>query len=192
MRKFLTYSTVCIFAATALFSFKNDKKIILIDAGHGGEDHGATQNNIAEKDIVLDIANMIKNSNRNEEVEIILTRDSNESLSFVDRIKKIGEAKPDLVLSIHTNKTPKPNTNIGKEIYIQENEASKKYGEILSKNFDNCPLKTQNLHILRNSTSPALVFEMGNISNENDFNYLNSDIGKREISRKILKFIEEI
>lgn len=49
------------FASAALLSFSTEtKKIIVIDAGHGGNDFGANVNGISEKDMVLNIAQQIK------------------------------------------------------------------------------------------------------------------------------------
>jgi N-acetylmuramoyl-L-alanine amidase len=51
------------------------KKItVVIDAGHGGSDNGATENNINEKDLNLAIAKDIKELNRNDNINIILIK----------------------------------------------------------------------------------------------------------------------
>ena len=179
------------FVSAVFLSFKADKKIIVIDAGHGGDDHGATYNQISEKDVVQDIAKKIKAWSENKNVEIILTREDDLNVQLSERVKKIGSAKPDLVISLHTNSYPN-NNKAGTEIFIQENDASKSYGTRLAEMFNNCPVNPKNLYILKNSEVPVIMLEIGNIRNENEFNYMNSENGKSEISRKILKFINEI
>ena len=56
-------------------TFYSAKKItVIIDAGHGGSDNGVIENNIKEKDLTLAIAKEIKELNKNENLNIILSR----------------------------------------------------------------------------------------------------------------------
>lgn len=80
------------FLAAIILSFSpTSKKYIVIDAGHGGNDLGATRNGIHEKDIVLNIAKQIKKSvERNNNYEVILTRDDDSYPSLSERTEKIN------------------------------------------------------------------------------------------------------
>lgn len=179
-----------LFLLTILFSFStvNDKKLIVIDAGHGGKDLGANRNGIAEKEVVLQIAKKIKEFNKNENIEILFTRDSDSYPTLTERTDFINGLSPDLVISLHVNNSK--NSEIkGTEIYAQSTtlDLAKK----LAAKFGNCRTAEPNLHLLKNSKSPTLLLELGYISNEDDRTYMNSERGKSEISQKIIEFIAE-
>jgi N-acetylmuramoyl-L-alanine amidase len=80
-------------------------KTLLLDAGHGGEDSGASFKEALEKEITLNIVLEMEKiiSKRFSECEIIQTRNVDEFLSVPDRLKKIRDIKPDAFISIHCN-----------------------------------------------------------------------------------------
>lgn len=172
-------------------SFTNgiNKRVIVIDAGHGGQDIGTAREGISEKDIVLDIAKKIKNLNKNENIEIVLTRDGDIYPTLSDRTDLINKIKPEMTISLHMNSIAKNSDKKGSEIYFQDNEASKNLAQKLSETFDNCLTKNLNLHILKNSNTPTVVLELGYMSNIDDRNYLNSENGKQATAQKILDVI---
>lgn len=190
MRKSTLLILFSVFALT-IMSFNKEKKLIVIDAGHGGSDSGAKYDNFNEKDIVLAIAQKIQQQNTDSTIEIVLLRNSDGYSSLSDRVSFINSKKPDLVLSLHTNFSLNNKDRKGSEIYIQNSEASKQFAERLSKKLGNCNVKEQNLHILQNSESPALLVELGFISNTEDRSYLTSNTGQDELSKKILDFLYE-
>ncbi len=83
---------------------KEEKKVIVIDAGHGGYDPGATRSNIKEKDITLAVAlKLQKKLNALKKYEVILTRDEDKYLSLDERTKIANENKGDIFISLHVN-----------------------------------------------------------------------------------------
>jgi N-acetylmuramoyl-L-alanine amidase len=87
-------------------SFAAEKKhVIIIDPSHGGQDQGIKiDNNSAEKDVTLAVALAIKKELSGENnLEIILTRDSDKAINLEDRRKSIENVKPEFVLSLHVN-----------------------------------------------------------------------------------------
>ena len=112
-----------VLALTVIVSFafikpkhSEPKKInIVIDAGHGGTDFGATSDAITEKKIVEQVTKKIKSLNSN--VVIHLTRNEDSFLSLNDRTAFINKLKPDLVLSLHVN-TSLNNKTSGLEFYV--------------------------------------------------------------------------
>jgi N-acetylmuramoyl-L-alanine amidase len=79
---------------------------IVIDAGHGGKDHGAPgyTKGIAEKDIVLSLAKRLAVKIRKElKCEVILTRSTDRFLSLDERTTLANQKRADLFISIHAN-----------------------------------------------------------------------------------------
>lgn len=182
------------FASAAMLSFSTEtKKIIVIDAGHGGNDFGATMNGVSEKDMVLNIARQIKKaSDKDGTYDVILTRTDDTSTTLTERTEQINKLNPEMVISLHINRTPEKNTaKSGYEIFIQNTEKSKNLAEKLSAKLGECSIKEENLHILRNSKSPAVLVELGYINNIKEREYMNSSDGQREIAQKFADFINE-
>ena len=89
----------------------------------------------------------------------------------------------------------------GFEIFISDKndliEESKFYGEKLSVKLSKTPLKYRGLkfapfQILKKSSCPSMVVELGFISNENDRKFISSEKGQTEIAKTILEFISDI
>lgn len=82
-------------------------KGVVIDAGHGGTDPGASGNGIIEKELTLAISQYIYNRLKELGVEVTLTRSTDETLDPKDRINRIsnayGTGSNVLVLSNHIN-----------------------------------------------------------------------------------------
>lgn len=84
----------------------NDVKIVL-DAGHGGSDPGASGNGIVEKEYALRIAEYLNNRFKELGVSSVLVRNTDETLTPNERVNRILSAygnRPDvLVISNHLN-----------------------------------------------------------------------------------------
>lgn len=85
----------------------NNNKKVVVDAGHGGVDPGASGNNIIEKEYNLKIANYIYDRLKELGVPVFITRDSDITLSPADRVNSIvnafGDSDDVIVLSNHLN-----------------------------------------------------------------------------------------
>jgi len=78
------------------------KKVVL-DAGHGGSDQGATASGLQEKHLTLDIAKRIQNKLEKYEVEVIMTRTADKYLSLTERTNIANKANADAFVSVHIN-----------------------------------------------------------------------------------------
>lgn len=180
--------------STAFLSFTPiHKKFIIIDAGHGGEDMGANRNGIYEKNIVLNIGKEIqKFNNSQDQYEVILTRDNDTYSQLSDRTVLINKLNPEMVISLHVNSSPKPeSTEHGAELYTQNTEGSKKLADRISKKFNTLKIEEKNLHILRESKAPTVLMELGYINNTKDREYLTSEKGQKEIAQKFSEIFRE-
>lgn len=182
---------------------KKEKKVIVIDAGHGGHDNGATIDGLKEKELIFAITEKIKTMYSESEVEIHFTRTSDEFVGLSERTNYINSIHPDLVISLHINaiNAIKNSDRNGFEIYVSDKneffEKSKILAENLSLNLsktqlENRGIKTAPFWILKKSNAPSMVVELGYITNEKDKRYISSEKGQTEIAKNILKFISEI
>lgn len=80
---------------------------IVIDAGHGGTDGGATGNGIVEKDLTLLISKYMDERFKQLGIPVTMTRTTDETVSPTERVKRIVEAYGDrpgvIVISNHIN-----------------------------------------------------------------------------------------
>ncbi len=98
---------------------------VVLDAGHGGKDHGAIDNGTREKDINLAVAlrlgELIKKKLKN--TKVVYTRDDDTFVSLQGRADIANKAKGDLFISIHTNSVDAKNKNrrtvAGASVYTQ-------------------------------------------------------------------------
>ena len=89
------------------YVYNDSIKKIVVDAGHGGNDPGASGNGIIEKDYNLKIANYIYNRLKELGLPVTITRNTDITLSPTDRVNKIlnayGNNSDVIVLSNHLN-----------------------------------------------------------------------------------------
>jgi N-acetylmuramoyl-L-alanine amidase len=106
------------------FIFSQKKFIVVLDAGHGGSDHGANRTysdigRIAEKDVTLAITLKVGSMlEKNKDFKVIYTRKIDEYPSLSDRTNLANRSKADLFVSIHCNSSKKP-TAYGTETFVQ-------------------------------------------------------------------------
>jgi N-acetylmuramoyl-L-alanine amidase len=103
---------------SALFGLK--VKTIVIDPGHGGRDPGAIGNNgTQEKDITLDVAIELKERlDALNGVQVLLTRDTDRTLSLAERVDYAKTNAADIFISIHVNSLPQKSVNLIETFYF--------------------------------------------------------------------------
>lgn len=100
------------------------KFTIVLDAGHGGNDHGANRNYsdigyTAEKDITLSVTLKVgRMLEKDKDFKVIYTRKIDEYPSLTDRTNLANRSKADLFVSIHCNSSPK-SSPYGTETFVQ-------------------------------------------------------------------------
>lgn len=191
-----------IFSAVILFTllaFKPlEKKVIVIDAGHGGQDLGAVANGVQEKTILETISKKIKALNKDSNVEIVLLREGDHFMELSERVSIINKLNPDLVISLHINSSENMDENgvqayvsAKKEFYEKSKEnAEKIINEVSGENLLKGKIAEANFYILKNSNCPAITLEIGYLSNNKDRVYLLSESGQNEIATKILESVK--
>jgi N-acetylmuramoyl-L-alanine amidase len=77
---------------------------VVIDAGHGGEDHGARgPEGLVEKDLVLDLARRLAERLAGQGLRVVMTRDEDGFVPLDERTRIANAAAADLFVSIHAN-----------------------------------------------------------------------------------------
>ena len=77
---------------------------VVIDAGHGGDDHGAEgPHGLLEKDLTLDVARRLARRLEQRGVQVVLSRREDRFVGLEERTRVANDARADLFLSIHAN-----------------------------------------------------------------------------------------
>lgn len=107
----------------ALFTFvcssSHAKLKLIIDPGHGGSDKGATHAAAVESRIVLGVAQKLKEAlTQYSEFDVVLSRESDRSLSLEDRRRFVEQTDGEIFVSLHANSSPDRRAS-GVEVYFQ-------------------------------------------------------------------------
>ena len=173
-------------------------KTIVIDAGHGGRDTGAVFDGKRESDIMKNIANKIYQLNQHNHIKIILLRDTDEFIRLNDRVARVNEIKPDFLISLHAQTSRDANLNgvnafisQNSNFYNQSNElASILMEKVSGENLNKGKISATNSILIREVECPAVMIEIGFLSNTADRNYISSEKGQTEIAKRILEAIK--
>ena len=90
---------------------------VVLDAGHGGTDPGATAANVLEKEITLDIGRRLRTLLEANGFDVVVTRDADRTIALRDRALLANESKSDIFVSIHVNALEKHTESRGIETY---------------------------------------------------------------------------
>lgn len=112
---------------------KPRKKIIMIDAGHGGRDPGAQgRRGILEKNVTLSVARMLqKTLAKTGRYDVRMTRTQDKYLKLSTRVALARNAKADFFISLHADSHPRADTR-GLSVYTLSKVASDKEAEKLA------------------------------------------------------------
>lgn len=148
---------------------------IILDAGHGGYDNGATYNGRREKDDNLSLALAVGEILSDSGIEVGYTRVDDVYQSPVDKARTANQQDGDFLVSIHRNSSPVPNTYSGVQslIYreggIMAQMAANINQEMSRVGYQDLGTELRrNLAILRRSDMPAILVEAGFINTDAD------------------------
>lgn len=174
---------ICIFSLllTSNKSIANIEKRVIIDAGHGGMDAGASVGNINEDDLNLEIAYELKSIFEDNGFIADLTREDENDLcdgKFVKRtdmnkrLKMINSGSYFLCISIHQNKYSNSKYSGAQVFYSTANPNNKALAEGIQEsiktylnNTDRIVQKRNNIYLLNKASIPACLVECGFMSN---------------------------
>lgn len=188
-------------------SVKENLPTIIIDAGHGGDDGGATANGIVEKNINLSISKVLSDIFTSNGYNVIMTRTDDKSINTDGttlREKKVSDMKNrleiynsdenNIVISIHQNKFQQEKYSGTQIFYSTNNENSKVLAESIRNSVVNllqpentreCKKATKEIYLLYNAKIPAVIVECGFISNYSEAEKLKTESYQKQLAFSI-------
>lgn len=149
--------------------------LIVLDAGHGGANPGATYNERQEKDDALALTLAIGNILEANDVDVYYTRTTDVYETPLQKAQEANTTEADYFVSIHRNSSPIPNQYTGIEslVYSPYGEAARLAANINEKleevGYENQGVnQRQNLIVLRRTQMPAVLVEVGFINTDKD------------------------
>ena len=169
---------------------------IVIDAGHGGYDAGATYNGRREKDDTLALALAVGEILEAQGYDVIYTRTDDVYDSPVQKARIGNESGADFFVSIHRNSSPSPNQYNGVQTLIYNNAGLK---AVMAENVNNeleqvgyrniNVVERPDLAVLRRTKMPAILVEAGFINSDEDNNLFDTKFS--ETAEAIARGIDE-
>ena len=170
---------------------------IVIDPGHGGDDPGAvvTFSEKHEADHTLTTALLLKKELEDLGATVILTRDSDKSISLENRAQLSNHEQANAFISLHFDSGPNPNAsgttgyffaatseNLAQTVnkYIARNLTLKSQGT-----------KFQNFLVLRENKQPSILLELGYLNNVEDNKLIESSEYQENIAKSIASALKE-
>lgn len=148
---------------------------IVIDAGHGGYDNGATYNGRKEKDDNLKLALAVGEKLKQDGFPVVFTRTTDVYQRPIDKARMANESGGDYFVSFHRNSSPNPNTYSGVQTLVYNDSgipakmARNVNAELEKVGFNNLGVSVRpDLIVLRRTTMPAILIEAGFINTDAD------------------------
>ncbi|MBM7631295.1 SH3 domain-containing protein [Geomicrobium sediminis] len=150
-------------------------RTIVVDAGHGGRDSGATGNGLVEKTINLQVSRELANRLERGGANVIMTRSNDTFIELVERARIANRASADLFISVHANAFPAA-TARGAETFYHPNDGpdSRRLATALQNRLVRDTgmvhrrVDPANFSVLRNTNMTASLIELGFVTNAGD------------------------
>lgn len=182
---------------TAVTPIKKDaqKGKVVLDAGHGGSDYGAIREGINEKDITLDVTQRVASILKSKGYKVALTRTDDTYVSLQDRVDFSENEAPEIFVSIHVNSAVSTDPCGIETHYYHEYsmDLAKTVHAHLIKAIDarDRGLFKSKFYVINHTTVPAILVEMGFLSNEDERMELITDSRKQKTAKAIAEGIIE-
>ncbi|PIO78733.1 N-acetylmuramoyl-L-alanine amidase LytC precursor [Streptococcus parauberis] len=200
-----------LFASQGNYAIIN--KVVYLDAGHGGYDPGESYFNQTEKTLNLVMQNLVKTKLEAAGYKVVLTRTDDSYMDLLPRSEKANNSLSDLFVSMHFNASTASTAN-GIETYYYEyypeypskiNETFHNDAERLTRSsmlanaiqaatVSNTGAKNNGVlrntfAVLRETTAPAVLLELGYMSNPTEFQRINSSAYQEKLAQGIVSGI---
>lgn len=178
-------------------------RTLVIDAGHGGEDMGATgKQGTREKLINLDVTMRLRERLQEAGANVLLTRDGDYFIGLYERAHLANRSNGDLFVSIHSNFHPNSEVQ-GLEVYHYKNLSA---SGVLARKIEarmaqymsipSLGVKVNDFVVIRETIMPSVLVELGYLSNTREEKIMNTvafkDSAASGIFRGIVDYFQEI
>ena len=189
-------------------------KVVYLDAGHGGYDPGASYFGISEKSLTLAIQSRVKAKLEAEGYQVVTTRTSDTYVDLTDRSRAANASESDIFVSIHINASGSSSAQGIETYYYQPyaeypsrinatyhaNPTRLSMSDTLSNAIQsslinatgaqNQGVKRQTFAVLRETTAPAVLLELGFLSNPQEAARLNTSAYQETLANAIVAGIK--
>ncbi|MHB1404356.1 MAG: N-acetylmuramoyl-L-alanine amidase family protein [Desulfitobacteriaceae bacterium] len=198
--------------SAVVLNYAKDRHVVMLDPGHGGYDPGAiTKQGVYEKDINLKMANKIRDFLKPSGIEVIQSRDEDEDFApdrgtgkttkkQIDlnyRIAIAQQSKADIFVSIHVNAATTSQKSGAETFYHFSSDSGKRLAETIQSELIKIPgmnrrvAKPADFYIMRNTAMPAVVIELGYLSNATERSKLQQSWYQDQLAKGIAKGIAQ-
>lgn len=177
------------------------KATVVIDAGHGGSDPGKIgTTGVLEKDVNLAVALQLKKLLESADIEVLMTRTTDQDLSSHSSYKKVSDLKarvafiqnnnPDFVISIHQNSFPDSQIEGAQCFYYSHSKDSEALAALLQKQIISTTRQVksreikgnQDYYLLKNSPATTVIVECGFLSNPKEEALLSTEEYQKQMA----------
>ena len=159
-----------------IYGSSTGRQLVVVDAGHGGRDVGATRNGIYEKDIVLAMSKQLGRILQQMGYSVIYTRTEDIELDLEPRVDIAENARASAFISVHANSLgANASTVNGVETYhapgasLGKSLAEFVHAQILaSTGANDRGVRSARFHVILKTSMPAVLVETGFITNPSE------------------------
>jgi N-acetylmuramoyl-L-alanine amidase len=171
---------------------------VVIDAGHGGDDPGATScTGYYEKTVNLSVARKVASLLRQKGLRVVMTRDGDEFIELEERAAIANRNNAQLFVSIHSNSTERSSAR-GFTIYEARSasRSSRQAAEAIARamaktGLDNTGVREADYKVLIYTEGPAVLVELGYLSNYQEAALLKDSSFQDRLAEAIAKGISD-
>ncbi|HSW00824.1 MAG TPA: N-acetylmuramoyl-L-alanine amidase [Sedimentisphaerales bacterium] len=173
------------------------KSAVIIDAGHGAHDPGAiSPAGIKEKDINLRVAAKVANLLEQRNLPVVMTRWQDIFIELEERAEIGNRRQAALFVSIHSDSAPSSSAQ-GFTIYVAAGASAESYraahaiNQAMEKTgMNNRGVREEDFRVLMKSKGPAVLIELGYLSNPQDAARLADDRFRDRLAKAIADGIQ--
>lgn len=162
--------------------------IVTVDPGHGGIDPGCGEEGALEKDIVLPIAEQLKQFLEEAGVTVVMTRETDKTVSLDKRAATANNAASDLFVSVHCNSYE--GEARGMDVYYHKSEPAKLLAQDIldraaAQGLTARQVQKNNYQVLWDTDMPAVLVETGFLTDPTDLANLLDPTHQKAIARAV-------
>ena len=176
-----------------------EKKVVFIDAGHGGTDPGAIGKTYGtlEKEAVLDVSKKVIKALEGKGYVVKYSRNTDTYVTLADRSSKANSANASIFVSMHFNSATSTSATGIETLYKVDGRTSNVLADKVQKELisasglrDRGLKQRSDLAVLNGTKMPAILIEGGFLSNSSDENSIRNDAFRTKLANAIVKGIE--